>query len=63
MTPPTVAGWYEQNRGTIQFVRLMTAWYRCYLASDTNACALFKAAPGCEICRDPGWYEIAGKNL
>jgi hypothetical protein len=63
VTTPTAAGWYEANPGTIQFVRLMTAWYRCYLASDNNACALFKGAPGCEICKDPGWYEITGKNL
>jgi len=63
VTTPTAAGWYEQNPGTIQFVRLMTAWYRCYLASDNDACALFKGAPACEICNDPGWYDITGKNL
>jgi hypothetical protein len=63
VTTPTLAGWISQNPGTIQFVRLMTAWYRCFLAGDNNACALFKGGTGCGICKDPGWYELESKGL
>jgi hypothetical protein len=63
LTTPTESGWIKQDPGTIQFVRLMTAWYRCYLASDNTACALFKGGAGCGICKDPGWAEIESKNL
>jgi len=63
VTTPTAAGWYAQNPGTIQFVRLMTAWYRCFLASDQHACTLFQGGTGCGICKDPGWYELESKNL
>jgi hypothetical protein len=63
LTTPTEEGWIEQNPGTIQFVRLMTAWYRCFLAYDNTACALFKGGASCGICKDPGWAEIESKNL
>jgi hypothetical protein len=63
VTTPTLSGWYMQNPGTIQFVRLMTAWYRCYLASDGKACALFQGGTHCGICDDPGWYELESKNF
>jgi hypothetical protein len=65
VTTPTVAGLFSQNpQGTLQFVRLLTAWYRCYLAGDTLACGLFKGGPpGCGMCKDPGWYLLEGKNL
>jgi hypothetical protein len=63
VTTPTLAGWFEQNPGTIQFVRLMTAWYRCYLADDGVACGLFKGGSDCGICKDPGWYKLESKNL
>jgi len=63
VTTPTAAGWYAQNPGTIQFVRLMTAWFRCFLASDQHACTLFQGGANCGICKDPGWYELESKNL
>jgi hypothetical protein len=63
LTTPTESGWIKQDPGTIQFVRLMTAWYRCYLANDNTACALFKGGSSCTICKDPGWAEIESKNL
>jgi hypothetical protein len=65
VTTPTLAGWISKNPGTIQFVRLMTAWYRCFLASDSNACKLFQGTTpsSCGICKDPGWYELESKNL
>ena len=63
LTTPTESGWIKQDPGTIQFVRLMTAWYRCFLADDNAACALFKGGSGCGICKDPGWAQIESKNL
>jgi hypothetical protein len=63
VTTPTAAGWFKQDPGTIQFVRLMTAWYRCFLASDGTACGLFKGGSSCGICKDPGWYLLESKNL
>lgn len=63
VTTPTAGGWFSQNPGTIQFVRLMTAWYRCYLAGDTHACSLFEGGSNCGICKDPGWYLLESKNI
>jgi hypothetical protein len=65
VTTPTIGGLLSANpQGTLQFVRLLTAWYRCYLANDAVACGLFKGGPpGCGICKDPGWYLLEGKNL
>ena len=63
LTTPTESGWVMQDPGTIQFVRLMTAWYRCFLASDNTACALFKGGSSCGICKDPGWAQLESKNL
>lgn len=62
LTTPTESGWIKQDPGTIQFVRLMTAWYRCFLANDNTACALFKGGANCGVCKDPGWAQIEGKN-
>jgi hypothetical protein len=63
LTTPTESGWVMQDPGTIQFVRLMTAWYRCFLANDNTACALFKGGSSCGICKDPGWAQLESKNL
>ncbi|HLK40529.1 MAG TPA: hypothetical protein VKU41_27445 [Polyangiaceae bacterium] len=64
VTTPTVAGLLSQNpQGTLQFVRLLTAWYRCFLADDGAACNLFKGGKSCGICKDPGWYLLESKNL
>lgn len=35
--------------GTIQYARLLTAWFRCFLSEDGSACALFQG--GAEIAR------------
>ncbi|MGH7439114.1 MAG: hypothetical protein ACRENE_25785 [Polyangiaceae bacterium] len=63
VTTPTLAGWFAMNPGTIQFVRLMTAWYRCFLAGDGVACGLFKGGTSCGVCKDPGWYLMESRNL
>jgi hypothetical protein len=62
-TTPTLAGWISKNPGTIQYVRLHTAWYRCFLADDSNACSLFKGGTSCGICKDPNWAALESRNL
>jgi hypothetical protein len=58
----TLLGYITGDPGTIQMMRLYTAWYRCYLADDPNACSLFEG-PSCGICSDPGWAELVRRNL
>jgi hypothetical protein len=62
-TTPTLAGWITKNPGTIQFVRLHTAWYRCFLADDASACSLFKGGTSCGICKDANWAALESRNL
>ncbi len=64
VTTPTIGGLFSATpQGTLQFVRLMTAWYRCFLADDGTACSLFKGGTNCGICSDPGWYLLQSKNM
>jgi hypothetical protein len=64
VTTETLAGYVQGNAGTIQMMRLYTAFYRCYLAADDAACKMFTGAPSsCGICKDTGWAEIDAKNL
>ncbi|HVW29075.1 MAG TPA: hypothetical protein VHC69_27105 [Polyangiaceae bacterium] len=53
------------QKGAQQFQRLMSAWFRCFLANDQVACKLFQGGTpdGCGICKDPGWATLASKNL
>jgi len=53
------------QKGAQQFQRLMPAWFRCFLANDQVACKLFQGGTpdGCGICKDPGWAQLASKNL
>jgi len=48
--------------GTIQYARLLSAWFRCFLADDTNACAMFKGGANCPICNESGWAQIFSNN-
>jgi hypothetical protein len=53
------------NPGSIQFMRLYAAWFRCFLADDQVACKLFQggAPQNCGICKDPGWHVLGARNL
>ena len=53
------------RRGSLQFQRLYTAWFRCFLAGDDDACKLFtgETPNDCGICKDPGWNALVSKNL
>jgi hypothetical protein len=63
VTTPTLAGWSQKNPGTVQFMRLYTAWYRCFLADDGAACAMFKGGANCGMCTDPNWDKLQSKNM
>jgi len=66
VTTPTVSGYEAMNPGTMQFLRLYTAWFRCFLADDAAACGLFAGGGDCGLCREPGaagWNELSSKNL
>jgi hypothetical protein len=59
ITTPTILG--VDTPAGIQYKRLLTAWFRCFLADDDAACSLFK--DGCSLCSEPGWARIEGKNM
>jgi hypothetical protein len=64
-TTETLAGYVDGQEGTHQFMHLYAAWFRCFLADDQTACKLFNGGTpsGCGICKDPGWAQLASKNL
>ena len=60
----TLAGYISRNMGSLQMQRLFAGWFRCWLADDAAACALFKGAPdSCGICKDPGWAKREARNM
>lgn len=59
---PTALGWAQQSPATIAYVRLYTAWFRCYLGGDGAACDVFRGQ-GCEVCSDTNWATLDSKNL
>ncbi|MDD9938372.1 MAG: hypothetical protein OXT09_32485 [Myxococcales bacterium] len=58
----TVAGFIGADPGTLQYMRLYSAWFRCFLGDDGAACGLFQGGAGCSVCSDPGWAEIEMVN-
>lgn len=58
----TIGGFFSGDLGTLQYRRFNTAWFRCFLADDTAACALFEGGATCPVCTDSGWAEIFAKN-
>lgn len=58
----TLLGFISNEPGTKQYMRFYSAWFRCFLANDDNACALFKGGASCPVCGDSGWAEIYAKN-
>lgn len=58
----TIAGVLSGDQGTKQYTRLYTAWFRCFLGDDSNACKLFMGGADCPVCKDMGWAEIFAKN-
>jgi hypothetical protein len=62
-TTPTALGYFEQQPGTIQFMRFYTAWWRCFLGDDPVACKMFKGGSDCGVCKDPNWTMLLTKNM
>ena len=52
----------QEGEGSDQYLRLYTAWFRCFLADDQNACAMFKGGRECPVCKEEGWEEIFANN-
>jgi hypothetical protein len=61
-TTETLAGYVAGNTGSIQLMRLYAAWFRCFLAGDQVACAMFKGGSNCGMCKEPGWHVIEARN-
>lgn len=59
---PTLAGFTQGDPGNAQYIRLNTAWFRCFLADDETACQLFKGGDDCSVCNEPGWARIEMHN-
>ena len=59
----TLLGYSLGDKGTRQYMRLYSAWFRCFLADDQNACAMFKGGQNCPVCREAGWTEIFSNNF
>jgi hypothetical protein len=59
----TIAGELGGDPGTRQYKRLYSAWFRCFLADDQGACALFMGGASCPVCGESGWAEIYSKNF
>jgi hypothetical protein len=59
----TLLGFTLGDAGTKQYQRLYTAWFRCFLADDGEACNMFKGGAACPVCKDMGWAEIFTKNI
>jgi hypothetical protein len=62
---PTSSGFDAMNAGTLQFTRLYTAWFRCFLAGDATACALFEGGADCGLCQEQNtrWYALRSRNF
>ena len=58
----TVGGFLGGDLGTKQYMRLYSAWFRCFLSDDANACAMFMGGESCPVCGDTGWAEIYANN-
>jgi hypothetical protein len=59
----TLGGFILGDPGTKQYMRLYTAWFRCFLADDSVACDMFKGGMSCPVCKDQGWAEIFAKGI
>lgn len=59
---PTVGGFIARDPGTMQYRRLYTGWFRCFLGDDSNACSMFMGGDSCPVCNESGWASIFAKN-
>jgi hypothetical protein len=50
------------SAGFQQYARLLSAWFRCFLADDSAASAMFQGGASCPVCTGPGWDNIFANN-
>jgi hypothetical protein len=55
----TVSG---ASAGSRQYARLLSGWFRCFLADDSAACEMFAGGDACPLCQESGWDDIFSKN-
>jgi hypothetical protein len=46
-----------------EYIRIYTAWFRCFLADDQSACALFEDGDSATVCEGGDWATCSGKNF
>jgi hypothetical protein len=46
-----------------QYVRSSTAWFRCWLADDPEACALFAGGASAPVCGASDWATCGSRNM
>lgn len=47
----------------MQYVRTATAWFRCWLADDETACALFQGGTSAPVCGESMWATCDSRNF
>jgi hypothetical protein len=47
----------------MQYVRTATAWFRCWLADDESACAVFQGGMAAPVCGESMWATCSSRNL
>jgi hypothetical protein len=57
-----VATLSASSAGSRQYARLLTGWFRCFLADDSAACEMFKGGDACPICEESGWDNVFAAN-
>ena len=50
------------SAGSQQYARLLTGWFRCFLADDSAACEMFAGGDACPLCQESGWDNIFAAN-
>jgi hypothetical protein len=61
ISTPTIG--LTTSEAGMQYVRTSTAWYRCWLADDENACALFAGNTSAPVRGDASWATCGSRNL
>ncbi len=46
-----------------QYVTTATAWYRCWLADDEAACAMFEGGDSAPVCGASDWATCSSRNF
>ncbi len=59
---PTILGMGLRSAPSVEFLRVSTSWFLCYLMGDQTACGFFKG-PNAKIRNNPAWSKVDQKNL